>query len=261
MNQHAYSRPASEMLPRYRTTLAGDAAHVRAAQLLRYQVFNLELGEGLQRSHLDGADVDEFDAQCDHLLLEDTESGELVGTYRMQSGERAAQGRGYYCAQEFDLRALDPLRGQVLELGRACLASEHRNYAALSALWRGIADYAQSRRLRYLIGCSSLTSQDPAEGCSAWWQLSRHLIEPTLRMPPQPSMACSLARSTPSPVKIPKLLSAYIGLGAKVCGPPALDPDFRTIDFLTLLDLRPESVWSRHRLARFGVSLPSRRAG
>jgi len=37
--------------------------------------------------------------------------------------------------------------------------------------------------------------------------------------------------------KIPKLLRAYLSIGAKICGPPALDRQFKTIDFLTLLDL------------------------
>jgi len=37
--------------------------------------------------------------------------------------------------------------------------------------------------------------------------------------------------------KIPKLLRAYLAVGAKICGPPAIDRQFKTIDFLTLLDL------------------------
>lgn len=48
-------------------------------------------------------------------------------------------------------------------------------------------------------------------------------------------------------VKIPKLLRAYLTLGAKICGPPALDKNFKTIDFLTLLDLETMSElnWRR----------------
>jgi len=36
---------------------------------------------------------------------------------------------------------------------------------------------------------------------------------------------------------VPKLLMAYLSIGAKICGPPAIDREFKTIDFLTLLDL------------------------
>jgi len=46
-----------------------------------------------------------------------------------------------------------------------------------------------------------------------------------------------LAHLATEEVQIPKLLRAYLTLGAKICGPPALDPHFKTIDFLTWLDL------------------------
>jgi putative hemolysin len=38
--------------------------------------------------------------------------------------------------------------------------------------------------------------------------------------------------------KVPKLLRAYLAVGAKICGPPAIDREFKTIDFLTLMDLK-----------------------
>jgi putative hemolysin len=39
-------------------------------------------------------------------------------------------------------------------------------------------------------------------------------------------------------VRAPKLLRAYLTIGAKICSEPAIDRDFKTIDFLTLLDLQ-----------------------
>jgi putative hemolysin len=45
----------------------------------------------------------------------------------------------------------------------------------------------------------------------------------------------STAPATTAP---PKLMRAYLSIGAKICGPPAIDHEFGTIDFLTLLDLR-----------------------
>jgi len=42
----------------------------------------------------------------------------------------------------------------------------------------------------------------------------------------------------PACPKLPKLLEAYLALGARICGPPALDRKFKTINFLTLLDLK-----------------------
>src|SRR5262249_18730674 len=85
----------------YATRLAASADEVRAAQALRFQVFNLELNEGLEQSFATGLDVDRFDDVCDHLLVEHLPTRQIVGTYRLQTGRNAAEKLGYYCAQEF----------------------------------------------------------------------------------------------------------------------------------------------------------------
>lgn len=148
----------------YAARLASSVEDVRAAQTLRFLVFNLELNEGLEQSFATLRDADPFDEICDHLLVEDRRTGEVVGTYRLQTGLVAAQNLGYYSAQEFDLSPFEGLRPQVIELGRACVHSQHRNLTVLSLLWKGIASYARARGGRYLTGCSSLSSQDAAVG-------------------------------------------------------------------------------------------------
>ena len=112
---------------------------------LRFQVFNLELNEGLAQSYATGRDADPFDAVCDHLLVKHRPSQQIVGTYRLQTGVRAAENFGYYCAQEFAFAVFEPMRSEMIELGRACVHRQHRNLAVLGLLWKGIADYAQER--------------------------------------------------------------------------------------------------------------------
>jgi putative hemolysin len=222
----------------YAARLARDPREIRAAQLLRFQVFNLELNEGLDQSFATGLDEDPFDAVCDHLVVEHLASGETVGTYRLQTGLNAAARRGYYCEQEFEFDRFEPFRAATVELGRACVHRQHRNLVVLGLLWKGIADYARDCGARHLVGCSSLTSQDPAVGASAYADLCRkHLAPPEWRTRPLPAYDCSLSQLAAEPVAVPKLLRAYLALGAKICGPPALDAQFKTIDFLTLLDL------------------------
>ncbi len=220
----------------YRVRLARDDTDRRAAQALRFAIFNLELHEGLAQSWATGLDADAFDAVCDHLLVEDGASGQVVGTYRLQTGMHAARHHGYYSEREFEFAPYEPQRARIVELGRACIHAQHRNFAVLNLLWGGIADYARTRGARWLLGCSSLTSQDPAAGAAAWRQLQRHQAEPALRTVPTPAFACPLDTLGPAP-KIPKLLATYLALGATLAGPPALDREFGTIDFLTLLDL------------------------
>jgi len=232
----------------YAARLAGGSADVQAAQALRFEVFNLELGEGFANSFATGRDSDPFDTVCDHLLVEYRPTREVVGTYRLQTGMMALQNRGYYSEQEFDFTPFEPVRGEVIELGRACVHRAHRNLNVLGLLWKGIADYALVRGGRYLCGCSSLTSQDAAEGASVYAELCRkHLAPPPFRTRPKAAFECSLAHLAEHPPKVPKLLRAYLTVGAKICGPPALDREFKTIDFLTFVDLQklPASARSK----------------
>jgi putative hemolysin len=235
-------------LGRYQIRLATSEAERDAACRLRFKVFNLELGEGLMSSYSTGLDKDRFDYVCDHLIVEDRSSREVVGTYRMQSGSEARRHWGYYSAQEFDFAPYESARDQVLELGRASIDRDHRTSEVLTLLWRGIAQYSKSYGLRYLIGCSSLNSQDPAEGWTIYEQLSPFLASTEFRT--RPTAAYTLPPvngvSQNSP-KIPKLLKTYIGVGARICGEPAWDREFGTIDFLTLLDLRQLTPAARNR--------------
>jgi putative hemolysin len=232
----------------YAVRLARGLEDIRAAQSLRFQVFNLELNEGLEHSYSTGLDADPFDAVCDHLIVEHLPSANVVGTYRLQTGDKAAANLGYYCAQEFEVQPFEPVRAEMIELGRACVHPQHRNLVVLGMLWKSIAHYARQHGGRYLFGCSSITSQDPAVGASAYADLCRkHLAAPQWRTRPVATYDCSLSQLAAEPVIIPKLLRAYLTLGATICGPPALDRHFKTIDFLTLLDLDVLPALARHR--------------
>jgi len=233
---------------RYRSRFARTEEDVRAVLRLRYEVFNLELGEGLAESAVTGLDRDRFDDQCHHLIVEDVPGGNVVGTYRLQHAAMAERGQGFYTDQEYDL---SPWRGGVLrdavEIGRACIAREHRHGLVLLLLWQGLGAYANHHAKRYFFGCCSLTSQDPAEGLRAYEHLRRggHL-HPELHVAARPGWECGgQAFDDSERVKLPKLFRTYLRYGARICSDPALDREFGTIDFLALLDMReldPEKI-------------------
>lgn len=233
---------------KYHVRLATDSIEREAACRLRFQVFNVELGEGLALSWRNGVDQDEFDLVCDHLIVEDREGGEVVGTYRLQSGITAAQSLGYYSEREFDFSPYQSLRSQVLELGRAAIAREHRTSEVLMLVWRGIAQYARTSDLRYLVGCSSLNTRDPQNGWSIYKQLAGFLAPPSSFTRPTPAFELpEAARESNSEMTVPKLLRTYIAVGARICSAPAWDRTFGTIDFLTMLDLAELSPAARKR--------------
>jgi putative hemolysin len=249
---------------RYRLRLAEGVEDRDAACRLRFRVFNIELGEGLESSYQTGLDTDEFDLFCEHLLVEDkleeNPARRIVGTYRMQSGMTAARNLGYYSEQEFDFAPYEPLRAGILELGRASIDRDHRTPEVLTLLWRGIAQYANDMGLRYLIGCSSLNSKDPAEGWQMYRQLEHYRVSPEFATHPTVAYACPAEpeaeaqqplpdgeASAAAQVKVPKLLKTYLAIGARIAAPPAWDRAFGTIDFLTLLDLQLLSSAARNR--------------
>lgn len=255
---------------RYRVRLAETREDREAACRLRFKVFNVELGEGLDSSYETGLDTDRFDSVCEHLLVEDCQSiipaRSIVGTYRMQLGTTAARHHGYYSEQEFSFAPYEPLRPEILELGRASIDREHRTPEVLTLLWRGIAQYASEMRLRYLVGCSSLNSRNPAEGWQLYRQLEAYRVSPEFATEPTPEYQCpsepdgagaqplapegKSAPETAAPgeaVKVPRLLKTYLAIGARIAAPPAWDRGFGTIDFLTLLDLKLLSAAARNR--------------
>jgi len=227
--------------PSFSVCLAQNVADLTECQRLRFQVFNRELGEGLASSERSGLDRDQFDWVCDHLMVRDVSTGVLAGTYRMQTGYRAQGNLGYYSEQLFDFAPFEPIRGELLELGRACVHSDYRNTTALAMLWKGIASYAALCNARYMIGCSSITSQNESEGAALFEELREKYLAPeNMRTQPKAGCQCKVSQPTlygamPEP---PRLFRAYLDISARLCGPPAIDREFGTIDFLTLLDLQ-----------------------
>lgn len=224
----------------YRLRFARTAKDIDRLLTLRFEVFNLELGEGLDESYATGRDRDDFDANCHHMLVERTD-GTMIGTYRMQTAAMAARGNGFYSAIEYDLDSLPrDVVDQSVEIGRACIHRRHRKRTVLFLLWQGLARYMVHNRLRYLFGCCSLTSQDQAAGIRLYRQLvAAGRVRPDLDVPVLEHARCEappeIVEKGPK-VEIPPLFATYLRYGALVCSRPAIDRDFKTIDYLVLMD-------------------------
>ena len=240
---------------RYITRFARTVEEVDAALQLRFEVFNLELNEGLESSFIVGRDEDEFDATCHHLIVIDKFSNEVIGTYRVRTWETAQTAFGFYSANEFTLEDLPPqILTESMETGRACIAREHRNSRVLFLLWKGLAMYAAAKRKRYFFGCCSLPTQDCVEGRRAFHQLIREgHFHPIFQVSPREDFSCQTDEfydELTEEIKLPKLFETYLRIGAKVCSEPAIDREFKTIDFLVIIDT--QSLSERYYKMFFG---------
>lgn len=236
--------------PRYSLLLSTDPSLIAAAQRLRYQVFTTEPGYALPAEG-DGRDADRFDEFCDHLLVRDDTSGELVGCYRMLPPPGAIAAGSLYTAMEFDVSALDGLRPSLVEMGRAVVRGDHRNGAVVLLMWAGILAYLDRCGYDYVTGCVSVPthSEDPA-GAPPGTQIRgvrdfvrrRHAAAREHTMYPyRPVVLGGVGLddiAPPARPTIPPLMRGYLRLGARVCGEPAHDTQFGVGDFPALLDKR-----------------------
>jgi putative hemolysin len=239
----------------YTLLVAQQQPDVRAAQQLRYRVFAGEMGAVLHTTE-PGLDIDDYDAYCDHLVVRDDYTGEIVGTYRMLSPEGARNAGGLYCETEFLIHSLRDLRESLVETGRSCVHPDHRTGAVVNLIWAGIARYLLLTGYRWLVGCASVPLRNPGSPdgalASGVWDTvrTRHLAPEQYRVIPRQPWDVDLV-PRPARPHLPPLLRGYLRLGAWVCGPPAHDRDFGVADFLVLLELdRVDPRYLRHFLGQ-----------
>ena len=249
----------------YRIKFADTPGEIRAAFKLRYEIFNLEQGKGLENAARDGIDRDEFDDYCLHLIVEEKTQHKIVGTYRIHLGAVASKALGFYSEQEFKITGLDKIAEDAIEVGRSCVSPEHRDGSVVALLWGGIAEIIYRSRLRYMFGCVSLEDTNPASGWAIYEHLkatgkisdclfAEGLPKCAMPRPPQAEIDAILNDRTHLRELIPPLFKGYLRLGSKICGEPVFDHEFGTIDFLILLDVNglPERYLKHFNVANLG---------
>ena len=219
---------------------------------LRRDVFRGELSND-QNAEL-YSDLDSYDARCVHLLVTEKATGLTVGTYRLNTYKNAGSVEGFYASTEFCLEAL-PLEmlERSAEIGRACIAREHRNSRVLFLLWRLLAAHMEASECRYLFGCCSVFTQDAQIAANVLAKLTNDgHVDETIDVTPRPGLAIlndELVGDSSS-ARIPPLVNIYMRIGAKVCGEPAIDRDFKTVDYFVVFDLK--EINKKYRKMFFG---------
>ncbi len=229
--------------------LATTIAELDAAMRLRFEVFNLELQEGLLSSYERGYDTDAYDAYCDHLIVKDLELCEVVGTYRLLRQTVANKNIGFYSENEFDLSqlklAVGSAGGELLELGRSCIAQTHRSFSTINLLWNAITRYAADRGISHLFGCGSLHLADLEQVRRVYGYLkAKHFAPEKYRVYPLANCRMSVGEDSAGESNaretmklISPILKGYLRTGAVVCGAPAYDEEFGTADVLVLMEM------------------------
>jgi putative hemolysin len=232
----------------FEVRLAGTPAEIDAAQALRYRIFYEEMKahpspEVAARQR----DFDPFDNVCDHLLVLDRRRGEgpesIVGTYRLIRRVAAAKMGRFYSSAEYDIQKMIDYPGEVLELGRSCIARDARNTATMQMLWRGIALYAYHYNIQVMFGCASLPGTDPAQHAMAMSYLyHHHLAPPEIRVRALASRYVKMDMLEPGSydtrkamARVPPLIKGYLRLGGFVGDGAVIDSEFNTTDVFIIV--------------------------
>ncbi|TGK17915.1 GNAT family N-acetyltransferase [Leptospira fluminis] len=239
--------------------IAENQLEIERTLALRYDVFNLELGEGLPQSAATRKDRDEYDLFCDHLIVVDKNRDDMiVGTYRILRRSVAKANLGFYSDNEFDITKIYELEREPAEIGRSCVHPEYRDGSVISLLWAGLGQYMKKHQIGYLFGCGSVHSVDAqtANDVYAFLKDKKALAGEEFDVKPLSGfeMTGFDPNFAPEDIKvvskrIPALIKGYIRAGSLICGTPALDSVFKTTDFFILFDIKDiEARYSKHYL-------------
>ena len=237
------ARPVDAASGNLNIRLAECAEEVRASQRLRYQVFIEEMqAKPTAEQRAQGLEFDFYDAYADHLLVFDRQIGDgpaaVIGTYRLMRRPQAAQAGQFYTVDEYDISALLNTDGEIMELGRSCVAANYRTGGIMQLLWRGIAEYVLHHDVQIMFGCGSLHGTDPeALGPQLSYLYHHHLAPPALRPVAVPERYVDLNRLAPDAfqpkralAKLPPLIKGYLRLGGFVGDGAVVDYEFNTTD-------------------------------
>lgn len=236
-------RPVDVVSGNLHIRLAESTAEVEAAQRLRYRIFVEEMGATVpsEQQRL-GREFDSYDAYADHLLVLDRALGEgaraVIGTYRLMRHAQAEKAGQFYTADEFDIEPLLHYAGEIMELGRSCVAAGYRTGSTMQILWRGIAEYVLHHGVQVLFGCASMHGTDPdvlKEQLAYLYHY--HLAPPALRATALASRYVDMNRlereafePRRATAKLPPLIKGYLRVGAFVGDGAVVDHDFNTTD-------------------------------
>ena len=240
--------------------IATSADELDAIQALRYRIFYTEMGARADATTArEQRDRDAYDLIADHLVVVDHAIGPgpegIVGTYRLIRREALAGLGRFYSADEYDISAIEALSGNVLELGRSCVAANYRGRAAMQLLWSGIAAYVFHHKIDLMFGCASLPGTDTdllaAELSYLYYY---HLAPPALRPRALPHRYIEMRRLDRDAIdakrvlaSLPPLIKGYLRLGGFVGDGAVIDAQFNTTDVAVVVktDMVTESYY-RH---------------
>ena len=232
---------------RYTARFAECDADIRAAQELRYRTFIEGRETAADAARADGLDADEFDPICQHVLVHEAASGNLVCCFRFLPISGGAEIGKSYSARYYDLSGLQDYEGQMVEMGRFCVDPACRDADIIRVAWAMMTTYVDENDVDLLFGCSSFHGTEAERYMDAFALLKeRHLAPkrwlPRVKAPKVFRFASKLRLRKPNlkaaMLGMPPLLRTYLVMGGWVSDHAVVDNDLNTLHVFTGLEVK-----------------------
>lgn len=220
--------------------LAETNEEIEKARRLRYS-------ELIQQSNKEISyedSIDDSDFVCDHLIVVEADTLDVVGTYRLARREYLNHYDSFATETKFDLTSLKAANGELLELSRMAIREDHRNGLVIRLLWRGLMEYCDHYNVKYLFGVVYLPTIDPQNAKNILSYVYHNFVsdefdlfakEPVVEMnflPPE-QVDIALARKEMHPI-----LKAYMSMGCKFAKNAHIDEHFfKSVAVMIVIDI------------------------
>lgn len=231
---------------RYNARLTEGPTDVTACQELRYLAF-IAGGGADTTGRMDGRDADAFDDICEHVMVEDAKSGQLVCCFRILPLHDGSEIGRSYSAQYYGLDALKTFDGKMVEMGRFCIHPDWKDPDILRVAWGAMTKYVDDNSVEMLFGCSSFHGTEADDYLDAFALLNqKHLAPkrwlPKVKAPLVFPFAKRLRLKKPdlkaAAKGMPPLLKTYLMMGGWVSDHAVVDRDLNTLHVFTGLEIR-----------------------
>ena len=212
-----------------------DLQGLQEAQRFRSAQFSQQFGIQFEA----GLDQDLYDFSCQHAVLRDKWSNEIVAYTRLKlfQGHELYQS---YSHQEFKIADELGHLENIVEIGRTCVHPRCRSGKALSVLWLNLLPKViWEMRAKHLIGCVSIRLQ--GNEARAYYTHQRMQALPAHARcgiqaqrafePPYPQY------SLQQDERIPKLFDVYLKMQAQLSQQAFYDEAFNCLDYFVYLEV------------------------
>lgn len=210
-----------------------EIKQLRQVQHFRALQFSQQFGISFEQQ----LDQDLYDFDCEHAVIREKWSGDIVAYTRVKpfNGDTVLHS---YSAKEFDIAPHLGEFSNIVEIGRTCVHPQFRSGKALSMLWLNLMPkLLWSLRAKHIIGCVSIRMLDNEARAYYTHQYvqrlpSNQLLNVASHQPFEPTRP---THHFVNDERVPKLFAAYLNMQARLSRQAFYDRDFNCLDYFVYL--------------------------